>query len=321
VKVSLDGGAFCANRESRFGNYIFSLNLIQALDAFDRENHYSIYSFCEKPNELKLQDKTIYKQLAPRKLWMQFRVSLEERVNKQDVFLALNQAIPSTSARIITFSHGLSFHYYKNLYPDSYDSLIRQLRIMNERSAYIVVSSEKVKKEFESILQNDARIVIIPFGVPLDFLTYSKKKRKKYFLYVGMKHPVKNPEFMAKAFSEFKKDSHFKNYELIQVEKSKLSRRELRALYQEAAGYLTTSLYESFNFPVLEALSQNCPVVGLRSAIIPEFDDFVTIADNMQDFVSAMKEIASGSSKTIDRTKLKKKFSWQTYVKKLTKLY
>ena len=45
-----------------------------------------------------------------------------------------------------------------------------------------------------------------------------------------------------------------------------------------ATALLTASHYESFNFPVLEALSQGCPVIGLKSAIIPEFKPYVNLA-------------------------------------------
>lgn len=321
MNISLDGGALCANRKSRFGNYIFSLNLIQALESHDDSNRYTIYSFCDKPEELNLQGKAVYKRLTPREMWMRFRVSLEERVNKQDVFLAVNQALPTTSAEIIAFSHGLSFYYHKALYPDSYSVLMKQLQAMSERAKYIVVSSQKVKKELERILQNPVKIMVIPFGIPLDFLIYKKKMRKKYFLNVGMNHSIKNLEFLTKAFLEFKKDRRFSDYKLIQIEKSNFNRKKIKQLYQEAAGYLTSSLYESFNLPVLEALSQNCPVVGLRSAIIPEFDDFVNVADNMRNFVSIMKKTASKSSKKINQTKLRKEFNWKSYVKKLIQLY
>ncbi len=321
MKISLDGGALCANQESRFGNYFFSLNLIQALDSYDAENHYSIYAFCKKPKELELLSKTVYKQLTPKKMWMRLRVSLEERTNKHDIFLALNQAIPTTSSRIVAFSHGLSFYYHRDLYPDSYSILMKQLMTMNERATFIIVSSSKVEQELASVLQNKARVVVIPFGIPLDFITYSKTRRRKYFLHVGMNHPIKNFEFLMRAFSEVKKDRRFRDYKLIRIAKSSLSRGKLRKLYQEAAAYVTSSLYESFNLPVLEALSQNCPVVGLRSAIIPEFYDFVNVADNRQDFISMMKKIASADSKKINQTKLRNKFSWQNYVKKLTKLY
>lgn len=321
MNISLDGGALCANQESRYGNYIFSSNLIQALDSYDGDNRYTIYSFCDKPEELELLGKTVYKQLTPKKMWMKLRISLEERVNRQNIFLALNQAIPTTSAKIIAFSHGLSFYYYKALYPDSYNVLMKQLRAMSKRSKYIIVSSQKVKKELKRILQNPVKIMVIPLGIPLDFLTYKKKMRKKYFLNVGMNHSIKNLEFLTKAFLEFKKNRRFSDYKLIRIEKSNLSRKKLKQLYQEAAGYLTSSLYESFNLPVLEALSQNCPVVGLRSAIIPEFDDFTNVADNMRNFISIMKKIADGNSRKIDQAKLRNEFNWKKYVKKLAKLY
>ena len=55
---------------------------------------------------------------------MKARVSLEELVNEKDIFLALNQASPLfTGSRIISFSHGLSFYFYADFYPDSFESM------------------------------------------------------------------------------------------------------------------------------------------------------------------------------------------------------
>ncbi len=321
MRISIDGGGLCTNKDSRFGNYIFSQNLIQALNLYDKVNHYAIYSFCTKPQGLKLNQNFDYRRLFPKKLWMLLAVSLQERTTKQDIFLALNQAVPKTEAKVISFSHGLSFYYYQELYPDLYSKLMKQLSAMNKKSRHIIVSSVKVKKELESLFGNKSKIIVIPFGIAFDLLTSVKRKRKKHFLYVGMNHPIKNLKFLDQAFREFKKDNKFKEYELIKLEKSTVSRQKLKLLYQEAAGYLTSSKYESFNLPVLEALSQNCPVIGLRSAIIPEFTDYVSLANNLPEFVKLMKEIASGNYRSINRSKLRKEFSWRSYVQKLVKLY
>ena len=321
MKISIDGGGLCARPESRFGNYIFTLNLLRALSSYDNSNQYVIYSFCQKPGELKFNNNFIYKSLLPKKFWLSLRVSLEEQLNKSNYFLALNQAIPKTSAKTITFSHGLSFYYHKKYYPDSYSTLIKQLRSIKEKSTKIIVSSSKVKREMEEVLNINDKIEVIPYGVPYDFLTHKKFKKEKYFLYVGMDHPVKNLDFLREVFAEFKKDERFKNYKIILIKNSTISRNKLKIVYQKSTAYLTASFYESFNFPVLEALSQNCPVIGLDSAIIPELNSYVNIARNQYEFIVLMKKAALGKSKPIDLKKLRQQFSWQKYVKKLLKLY
>ena len=115
----------------------------------------------------------------------------------------------------------------------------------------------------------------------------SVRSERPYFLFVGMNHKIKNIDFLVKAFTIFKERQEYKDFELILVgnhhklvnEKlgircKVVDRNELAFLYRNATGYLTTSLYESFNLPVLEALSQNCNVVGKSDALIPELLSF-----------------------------------------------
>lgn len=321
MKISIDGGALSADKKSRFGTFVFSSNLIQALNLYDRKNRYVIYSLDDRPAFLKLNKNLIYKKLMPKKLWMPLRVSLEEQLNKQSVFLALNQAAPITTARIFAFSHGLSFYFHRNLYPDSHSIMMRQLDVINRKADTIIVSSVKVKNELKKIFKIRTEIIVIPFGIPFDRLIYTKRKRKKYFLYVGMNHPIKNIGFLESALKELKKTKEFSDYKLIKIEKSTISRVRLNRYYQEATAYLSASLYESFNLPVLEALSQNCPVIGLSSAIIPELKPYVNMALSHNDFVVLMKKAAHGDLESVDRKKLFERFSWREYVAKLTSLY
>lgn len=87
-----------------------------------------------------------------------------------------------------------------------------------------------------------------------------------------------------------------------------------------AKALLTVSDYESFNLPVLEALSLGCPVIGLKSAIIPELEPFVHVAKSENDFIKLLNStIKRPDQKTINV--LRKIFNWEDYVRKLVKLY
>ncbi|MEK9169649.1 MAG: glycosyltransferase, partial [Patescibacteria group bacterium] len=194
-----------------------------------------------------------------------------------------------------------------------------------KHSDKIVVSSEKVKDELVSINRLiDKKIIVLPFGIPTDMLdkpAFAKAiaGKKKYFLFVGMDHPIKNINFIKEAFNEFKKDKKYKDYKLYTLTKN-VSREKLRLLYRNATALLTASHYESFNFPVLEALSQGCPVIGLKSAIIPELTPYVNFANNLDEFVENMKKIIiKPNPKSINQ--LYKNFNWENYVKNLVKLY
>ncbi len=313
LKISVDGGALGVDKNKRFGNYFFSENIIKALLKYDKKNQYFIYTF---------------DRLKPRFAWLKIRLSIEELKQKKDVFLALNQAVPLyVSGKIISFCHGVSYYFYPQYYPHSFKKLKSQLDEIVKKSSYIIVSSEKVKKDLLSLYQNVCeKIKVIPFGVPFDMDSNLKevqkklKSREKIFLFVGMKHPIKNIDFIKKAFNRFKDEKKYKDFKLFIITQG-VSRQKLRKLYLKATALLTASFYESFNLPVLEALALGCPVVGLSSAIIPELSSYVYVANNLDDFVYYMKKIASRYIKIIDKKKLKNQFSWKKYVEKLVSFY
>ncbi len=336
MKISLDAGALCTKNNERFGNYTFTKNLLESLLKYDKTNEYFCYSFCEKPDWLKTNSLFHYQVLRPRTLWLSTRVSLEELRKPKSIFLALNQAIPArTGSSVISFSHGLSFYYYPQLYQDAYYALKDQLKPMLSRSRKILVSSRKVKKEFMSAFPKADNIDVLPFGIPEDMFVYTPQKREKYFVYIGMDHPIKNIEFLLNSFKIFKKDKKFADYKLVLVGNlkryedpvnsisifSEYKREKVRLLLSKARGYLTASFYESFNFPVVEALAQKCQVIGLKSALIPEYKSFVATAFDGETFLKEMKEIASGKEIRINNLELKQIFSWERYVKKLSDLY
>lgn len=308
MKISVDGGGLGVKKGEWYGNYIFSKNLIEALKKFDKKNQYFFYTF----------DK-----IKPKFLWSKVRLSLEEVREKKDVFLALNQALPIyVSGKIISFCHGLSYYFQ----PDSY-SLKDSIRLRNQlsemvlRSNIIIVSSEKVKKELEQIsvkYNKKPKIEIIPFGIPFDMTRYTlhatRYTRKTYFLFVGMDHPIKNIKFIKKIFSEFREFGELK------IITKNYPRNKLKKLYKNAKALLTASYYESFNLPILEALSQGCPVIGLKTAVVPELAPFVNVAKNKNDFIKLMETVPNKPNvKTL--IQLKKKFDWRKYVEKLVKLY
>jgi len=333
IKVSIDGGGLCLSEEDQFGNYTFSKNLINALSIFDKKNHYFLYTFCEKEKDLKLGKNIAFKKLYPRLFWSKIRVSIEECFKKKDFYLGLNQSIPMmTFSKVISFSHGLSFRFYQGFYRN-FDKLNDQLESLVKDSDKIVVSSVRVKREMIELYPKiKDRINVIPFGIPLDMpITSARRKREKYFLHVAMDHPIKNVDFIIKAFNKIRKTRKYKDYRLYLIgykgeindpkikTVSHVTRTELRKLYQRATALLTASHYESFNFPVLEALSQGTQAIGLREAIIPELRPFTRLADDMEEFVELMKKAASRPFKI--KRDIAEVFSWKKYVKELLKLY
>lgn len=335
MNISADGGGICPASDKKFGNFTFSENLFHALQQYDTSNNYTIYTFPNCDLSQKNSQNITYQSLSPQKGWLKLRVSAAELLNAKDIFLATNQALPwKTIGKIITFSHGLSFLKFPKLYAKDLQRLHSQYKEYIKRSNFIIVSSERVKEEMIEFSPEIAhKIISIPFGIPFKFEEYQEQSREKFFIFSGMHHPIKNIQFIIDAFNIFKQDSQFKDYKLylIGIDKTfatesicvipHASHDELRSYFQKATAYLTASYYESFNFPALEALSQECAVIGTVSAIIPEMQEYVHIANNQEEFITKMKIIALEGSKLIDRKKLFQEFSWEHYVKQLVQLY
>lgn len=335
MNISIDGGALCADQNHRYGNYRFSYDFLTALSRYDTDNKYKIYTFCE--NRIRSETAQFeYKHITPSSGFMPYRVGVEEFMFGGQVFLALNQAIPTyTKGKIITFSHGLSYYFYPKLYPDIYKTLTNQLGEMIKRSDIIVVSSQKVKSEMKLVAPNFDRVVVLPFGVPPEMQSINEiRVKEKYFLYVGMDHPIKQIDKLVEMFLSARERSGNKEWQLklvgvgteykdinsaIQVV-SNATHSELIKIYQKASCLLTASLYESFNYPVLEALLCHTPVIGLESAIIPEMKDYVSVAKKVTEFENLLVGAMRGDA--VPRKKLNKQdFSWENYVKKLIELY
>ncbi|MBI1862519.1 glycosyltransferase family 4 protein [Candidatus Microgenomates bacterium] len=338
MRISLDAGALCGGADARYGTYIFTENMIEALSRYDKQNTYIAYTFCDIADTK--QQNISYKKL-PKKMWMSYHVTAHEIMEPNDVFLGLSQALPLVSkARIFTFLHGLSFLFYKDMYEDLYPRLKKQLEMALRASDVIFVTSSKISEELHVRYDYDNAVVIQP-GVPFDMehtVTTDVKyalPRPNYFLFVGMNHPIKRVDLLVDHFRTFRTKSKFKDFALFLAGNFQdlhnpaegiyafptVSREMLRYLYAHARAYVTASQYESFHFPVLEALSQKCPVIGYQTAIIPEMKPFVMSAHNERDFIYWMEQLAHRNPILPDLYKLYERFSWKKTVNTVKRYY
>lgn len=167
----------------------------------------------------------------------------------------------------------------------------------------------KLKKYFQSSIQNSSRIMCVSENTKKDLLDnfevdenkvkvvwpgikkiffkfpsqplasrISKKiKNKNYFLTVGSILPHKNIQALIDCYDQA-------NPLIIvgeQKEKLKLKNKniiftgyvkeeELIGLYDNALGFIFPSLYEGFGLPPLEAMARGCPVTSSNTASLPE---------------------------------------------------
>lgn len=341
MRIAIDGGALTTNSLLHYGNFTVTYELLHALFRADTKNTYDIYTIDDF--KMNAPDNFHFIRLSPTRGWMKLRVSVEQAVTRPDVFVALNQALPFyTSGKIISLSHGLSFMKYSDFYPDSAKKMTQQLHTLYKKSDSIIVSSKKVKADFKKYLGDDKKVVVIPFGIPTGFTEKSLRyKRKKIILYVGMGHPIKQLSALIESFKELTNDPLYYNYLLVLVGTTKeyvqsldipsyISNKllviphalpiELIKFYNEASVVVSSSFYESFNLPLLEALSQGTPTVALSSAVIPEMEKYVYVCADKSTLAQTIKK-ALTYGPSVNLKELHKNFNWDSFAKKLITLY
>lgn len=161
----------------------------------------------------------------------------------------------------------------------------------------LVFISEHVREEFHRFIpnyrrKNEMKIMVTPLAsrwLP----TIQTNKTGDYWLFGGSFEPRKNIETLLVAYSNYA-DNHlhpkplwiaggagWKNKEitsrLLPLEKRGFVRRlgyvpeeKLRELYRGAHALFFPSWYEGFGLPVLEAMTQGCPVICADRSSLPE---------------------------------------------------
>lgn len=211
-----------------------------------------------------------------------YNVSKEINQGKYDIIhnhqTMMNYFLLSTKKPVIFHYHGASTKIQKiNL---KISSLICKNKINK-----IISISEAAKNEILEYFPNNSNSVIYN-GVNNNF--YKKFIEKKFnkkrlqILFVGNLFKYKNIQFIIKNFFELKKefpeiyfqiigDGQFKNHLIGMVKKlnldkhiefiGRVSDEELRDYYSACDIYITASLWEFFNIPLLEAMASGKPIL------------------------------------------------------------
>lgn len=230
-----------------------------------------------------------------------------------------------------------------------YKFLFKILSIVAPR---IVTVSEFSRKElicYCKIRKNKIKVVsegwqhIQRINADLDIFQKHNISPKKYILAVSSLNPNKNFQGIVKAieslgdigtdiviaggtnpkiFSSFN-DSLPNSVKYIGY----VTDEELKALYEEAIGFIYPSLYEGFGLPPLEAMACGCPVIVSNVASLPEVcGDAALYVDpyNPEDIAEKMKLLLSDDKlreelrrKGLERAKM---FSWEKCAKETLKV-
>ncbi|NLG96492.1 MAG: glycosyltransferase family 4 protein [Chloroflexi bacterium] len=251
-------------------------------------------------------------------------------------FFHPNQVVTIHDASVYAFPQAYSLPF-RTKYRLSYLKAARSARM-------IITVSEFSKQELVRWCKaKPDRIEVIPHGseqlmgvVPdASILQRAGFENEKYFLGVGSQSPHKNFHGLIEAFrrldrgdirlvlvgGKFDRVFQSSNNELPEntVHLGYVKDAELKALYQNAVGFVFPSFYEGFGLPVLEAMTAGCPVICSKTASLPEVgEDAVLYADPHDPDTITQKMIALLSSESL-REILRnagcaqaKKFSWET---------
>lgn len=335
MHISVDGGALCGGRMNCYGTCRFTKEFLHALSLYDKKNIHTIYTYCDIDDSV-IYPSLRYKKIRPEWGWMKIQVSRYELLEQNDIFLGINQALPwYTPARKIVICRGLSFYFYKDCYTGQYKRLMSQLYTYARYADDIIVSSVRVRDELQNMpFPIKGKIHVLPFGIPFHYEEYTPQKRERFFLYVGSGQKIKNLDILIRVFHRFSSLKEGKDMRLILIGVKDMKTThdritciphmdsdEIKSYYQRAWGYISSSLYESFNQPIIEALSQRCPVVALEKAAIPEQYPFIAQAKNEADLCKKMVDLVCEDKKKMDIKKFEQTFSWKKFVKKLNFIY
>ncbi|MEM4935182.1 MAG: glycosyltransferase family 1 protein [Candidatus Aenigmatarchaeota archaeon] len=275
--------------------------------------------------------------------WEQVELPLYLKLRREQVLLLnLGNTAPIVHKMNIVTSHGLAWKFYPNSYSKKfvlwYSFLIP--RLLNSALLIITVSNT-AKRELKDVFGVDEeKIEVLYPGVSSIFRpTFSEPQN--YILFVGTMHPIKNLASLIKAlkivheefkdielwivgdidrrifkfytFDIHKPTSLMKKVKLLGFKKDE----ELVDLYNNALCLVLPSLYETFAFPVLEALACGCPVIVSDLEVMHElYENSVLYIDPLDpiDIASKIVQLLKNSEIRLklrdEGLKKVRKFTW-----------
>lgn len=354
MHIGIDGNE--ANVEQHVGVSVYTLKLLEYFQKqATQDTHFTIYlRNAPLPAMPAANEFFKYEVIKGPTMWRQIIFPLYLLFHKKpDVFFAPAHYAPAGyKDPLVVTIHDLSYFYYPTEFLAKDLFKLKNWTEEAVKSAKKVISVSKTTKKdilkFYSIPEEKVKVVYNGFEKKppedLDNADVMKKfgiSKDKYLLYVGTIQPRKNISVLIRALpmiAQFAPDMKLViagkkgwMYDSVIAEGKQnnmadkiiftdfVSDEELSVLYQEAFSFVQPSLYEGFGIPLLEAMSNNCPVIASIHASLPEIGDDACIyfdPDEADDLVERVKELHDNESK---RAELVKKgqnrityFSWDS---------
>ncbi len=285
--------------------------------------------------------------------------------------LSASMRIPiSYSGKVVTTIHDLGIYKHPENYKKIHVARAKTvIRFMMRRADYVIASSESIKKEIvENFAYEKDYISTIYAGIDKRFFAQPKKNEskvprrfgitKKYVLFLGTIHPIKNITRLLHAFQIFKERRRALStkeggeYQLLIVGRPgwlysditnfvsdlDLSRDvkfagyvigdEIVPLFHEAEFFIQPALYEGLGMSTMEAFATGTPVIASNAGSLPEIMDEAGIIINPLDtheIAQAFEKLASSKElreKYREQGKKRAKdFTWEEAARKTLAIY
>jgi glycosyltransferase involved in cell wall biosynthesis len=262
------------------------------------------------------------------------------------------------NARLVYTVYDLSFWTHPEFTTES-DRLSCQRGMLNaiHSASALVFFSENSRNDFFALLPLPNRVQTLPIAVlplasrfPSALMSRSCSWQGPW-LSVGAMEPGKNFDLLLDAYEIYrqrskcsrklflaggkgwKSEATWRRIADLQhsgaVEhRGYVSDRELQRLYKQAFGFVFPSHYEGFGLPILESMSQACPVIASRNSSLPEVGGEAVLywngespemlAESMLQLEEDEKLYLRLSREGLERSRL---FSWEKTALRLRQFY
>ncbi len=187
---------------------------------------------------------------------------------------------------MVTTFHDINF---STLNPDP--KIVSWQRKSLNRADRIIAVSQNTKKDLIELFNiPDEKVQVVYHGIQLPLVSSVKSLYDfPYLLYVGSRGTHKNFKRLAEAFSMLSKNysdlrlvctwKSFTSQELEFLKQLGIENKvvhimatesQMNAIYANAVAFVFPSIYEGFGMPILEAMSNHCPVILSNSSCLPE---------------------------------------------------
>lgn len=229
-----------------------------------------------------------------------FRTTVNERllraasaVNRSAIVHKTYYSLPDPawlSRRLAITVHDLIYELHPEHFPTADDTAARQRWWAEHANAVLVPSETTARDLCDRYGVDDERVTVTPLGVrPPASVSYAAVPSRPYVMYVGLRASYKWWRGAVAALKQLGPDRPL----LVCVGGGPFDADEMRllsdtglmadvvqvdapddetlfGLYRRCLALVHTSIYEGFGLPILEAMTQECPVVASSGGAVPE---------------------------------------------------